>query len=171
MQLENRAEVGLLDRNIQIQGDDAALGCRVLLAPGSQTTLQGVSITGCGQLTSGDAALQIEGASEAVVANCTMLDSKAAGVVARGSNGLQLQNNVIVGSAGSSVSVLDSSNVRWFPQAGVHLKQPANWSSLLDSSYCTDSINTNLSSSCSKSSDIEAWIPLTHKVNSTTTWV
>ena len=112
LQLENRAEVALLERSIQIQGDDASLGCQLLLGPGSKTLLQGVSITGCGQLASGRAALQVEGAQQAEIIGCAITDSKAAGIEVRDTDQLQLEGNVIIGSVGSSVSVLNSSNAR-----------------------------------------------------------
>ena len=112
-QFENRAEVTVLDRSIQIQGDGASLGCQLLLASGSKTRIQGVSIIGCGQLASAGAALQIEGTEEASISECVIQGSKAAGIVARGTDGLQLEGNVIIGSVGSSVSVLNSSNARY----------------------------------------------------------
>ena len=101
-----------MDRSIQIQGDDASLGCQVLLALGSQTILQGVGIKGCGQLASGGAALRVEGAQKAAILDCALLDSKAAGISAKNTVDLQLEGNVIVSSIGSSVSILNSSNAR-----------------------------------------------------------
>ena len=84
----------------------------MLLAPGSRTTVQGVSITGCGQLASAGAALAIEQAGVANISGCAVQDSKAVGIAARDTDNLQLEGNVIVGSAGSSVTILNSSNAR-----------------------------------------------------------
>ena len=112
LQLENRAEVALLTRSIQIQGGSMEGGCRVLLAPGSTAQLQGVRISGCGQLTTSSAALQIIAAQRASISNCTVDDSQDGGISAQGTDGLILEGNTVVGSFGSSISVTDSPNAR-----------------------------------------------------------
>lgn len=112
MQLENRAEVALLNRSIQVQGANADFGGRILIAPGAAAAIQGVRISGCGQSAASHPALQILEAQSASVRNCTVQASRASGIQASGTDGLYLESNVIVGSLGSSVSVIDSPNAR-----------------------------------------------------------
>ena len=116
--LDERAEIGLLSRNIVIQGDDASSALKfgghvMVMSNGSAAKIRGVEFKRMGQFNRlGRYPLhfhQMRDASGSFVAASSIHDTIQRGIVVHGSDNLRVERNVVYNTVGHAYSVEDGS--------------------------------------------------------------
>ena len=116
--LDERAEVGLLSRNIVIQGDDASSALKfgghvMVMNNGSVAKIRGVEFKRMGQFNRlGRYPLhfhQMRDATGSFVASSSIHDTIQRGIVVHGSDNLRVERNVVYNTFGHAYSVEDGS--------------------------------------------------------------
>lgn len=112
--MEQRAEIGLLSRNILITSDDDnAFGCFILIASAAGSVrLQDVEIAGCGQQGTRNPALEIQGGADASIQGAVIHNSPTSGLAVNGSIQCCISNSVLFNVSDVSVWVSNSKAVR-----------------------------------------------------------
>ena len=116
--LDERAEVGLLSRNIVIQGDDASSALKfgghvMVMNNGSAAKIRGVEFKRMGQFNRlGRYPLhfhQMRDATGSFIASSSIHDTIQRGIVVHGSDNLRVERNVVYNTVGHAYSVEDGS--------------------------------------------------------------
>jgi hypothetical protein len=115
--VDERAEVGLLSRNIVIQGDDAStlnrFGGHVMVMQGSSAKIQGVELRRMGQFDRlGRYPMHfhlMREASGSFINNSSVHNSFQRGIVVHGSDNVRVERNVVYGTPGHAYVLEDGS--------------------------------------------------------------